>query len=87
LSQAALLVAALADRPWSGAAAMAAFAIASSPGLLVAPLLMRRLNGHATLAAGTLSWPVRAAGVALVLGSGWALGHGLWQRVAAWCAS
>jgi len=30
---------------------------------------------------------VRAAGIALVLCSGWALGHGLWQRVAAWCAS
>ena len=87
LSQSALLVAALADRPSSGAAAMAAFALASSPGLALAPLLLRRLSGHAGTAgaAGALSWPVRLAGLALALGSAWALGHGLWQRVAAWC--
>ena len=87
LTQAALMTAALADRAWGGAMAMAAFALASSPGLLVGPVLLRRLAGPRgeTLAAGT--WPLRLAGFALVAASGWALGHGLWQRVGAWCAT
>lgn len=87
LSQGALMLSALADRPWSGAAAMGAFALASSPGLVVGPLLLRRLAGPRgeTWAAG--AWPLRLAGLALVAGSAWALGHGLWERVAAWCAT
>jgi len=30
---------------------------------------------------------LRIGGCALVLASGWALTHGLWERVAAWCVS
>jgi len=86
LSQAALLLAVLATGPGTGAAAMAAFAIASSPGLLMLPMVLRRLNG-AGASARAATWPVRAAGAALVLASGWAVGHGAWQQVAAWCAS
>ena len=87
LSQSALLVAALADRPWNGAAAMAAFGLASSAGLVIGPLMLRRLGGRAQAGAVVaVTWPVRLAGLALSAGSAWALGHGLWQRVAAWCA-
>ncbi|MBB5203861.1 hypothetical protein HNQ51_001154 [Inhella inkyongensis] len=81
--QAALLVAALADTPVGGALAMAAFALASSPGLLWAPLGLRQLRRHPEAG----RWAVRAAGLALVLAALWALGHGLWQRVAAYCFS
>ena len=86
LSQSALLVAALTDRPWYCAAAMSAFALASSPGLVIGPLMLRRLGGRAHASAVVaVAWPVRLAGLALSAGSAWALGHGLWQRVAAWC--
>lgn len=88
LSQAALLVAALGSTPQQGAAAMAAFAIASSPALWLGPALVRglraRSNGAFALGANA-AWPVRLAGACIVLGSTWALGHGLWQRVAALC--
>jgi sulfite exporter TauE/SafE len=86
LSQSALLLAALADRPWIGAAAMGAFALASSPGLLLVPLLARRLATPAGASA-VLAWPVRLAGMTLAGGSAWALGRGLWASVAAWCAA
>ena len=87
LSQSALLVAALASSPGHGASAMAAFALASSPALWLGPLLVRRLrpafSGTALVGA---AWPVRGAGALVAIGSGWALGHGLWVRIAAWCA-
>lgn len=79
LLQSALLVAALADTPGQGAAAMAAFAATSSLGLWLPGLLWRRLPG-----ATAGSW--RLAGAALVTAAGFALGHGLWERVAAFCA-
>lgn len=85
LSQSALLLAALADRPWSGAAAMGLFAVASSPGLLLGPVVLRRISVAGGSAAAA-TWPVRAAGFTLVAASGWALGHGLWAHVAALCA-
>lgn len=80
LLQSALLVAALANGAAGGAAAMATFAVASLPGLVAAPWLLHRLH-----AAGAERIAVRAAGVLLMLGSSWALGHGLWQRFVAWC--
>jgi hypothetical protein len=81
LLQSALLVAALASTPASGAAVMAAFALASSLGLLLAAAAWQR-----TVATpGALRWAVRLAGVMLAASSGWALGHGLWQQVAAYC--
>jgi len=87
LLQSALLVALLANRAWEGAAAMTAFALASSPGLVVGPLLLQRIGRRGGAAVAEAAWPVRAAGLALAGGSAWALGHGLWLRVAAWCAT
>jgi sulfite exporter TauE/SafE len=86
LSQSALLLALLANRPWEGAAAMGAFAIASSPGLVAAPLLLQRIGRRpGGGAAAEVTWPVRAAGFMMAAASLWALGHGLWERMAAWC--
>jgi len=80
LLQSALVVAALASTPLQGAAAMAAFAATSSLGLAVLPMAWAR-----GVEVSTLRWAVRASGSLLIVGSGWALGHGLWQRVAAYC--
>lgn len=79
--QGALLVAALANTPLGAASAMAAFALASSPGLLLAPVLLRKLLARP----GVQTWAPRLAGAMLVLASSWALGHGLWARIVAWC--
>ena len=93
LLQSALLVAALANSPAAGAGVMAGFAMASAAGLLMGPALWWRLSqgrGHAsggpgrgTASSGRIA--VRWAGAALALASAWALGHGLWMRVVAWC--
>ena len=93
LLQSALLVAALANSPAAGAAVMAGFAVASAAGLLIGPALWWRLAqlrtaGGDSPSLGTArsgSQAVRWAGAALALASAWALGHGLWLRVAAWC--
>jgi uncharacterized protein len=82
LSQSALLVAALGSTPVQGAAAMAAFALASSPALWLAPLVAR---GTRAAAAAAMAWGVRVAGGLVAAGSAWALGHGLWAPLAAWC--
>ncbi|QPF73293.1 sulfite exporter TauE/SafE family protein [Roseateles sp. DAIF2] len=78
LLQSALVVAALASGPAQGAAVMGAFGAASAPGLLLAPVLLRR-------GAGGMRWAVRLAGLCLAAASVWALGHGVWQQVADWC--
>lgn len=83
LLQSALVVAALANGPAGGAGAMAAFGVASGIGLAAGPWLWMRLGGSA--AAGSAAWAVRAAGTLLVASSGFALGHGLWATVAAYC--
>jgi len=95
LLQSALLVAALANSPAAGAAVMAGFAGASAAGLLMGPALWWRLaRGSAAAGQGGASAlgaalagraAVRWAGAALALASAWALGHGLWMRVVAWC--
>lgn len=85
LLQSAVLVAALADTPLTGAGVMAVFAVATGFGLTVAPWLWRRVGaggGHLVLS-GTAG--VRLAGVLLAAASGWALTHGLWVRFAAYC--
>ena len=104
LLQSALLVAALANTPASGALVMAGFAGASAAGLLLGPALWWRLwrrlpSGRAGVGAGAAAGlsaasaaasarpAVRWAGAALAGASVWALGHGLWLRVAAWCFS
>jgi len=88
--QAALLLAALANGPAGGALVMAAFAAASMPGLALAPWVWARWRaahrGTAVSPGAVVKLGYRAAGAALVLASGWALGHGAWQRFAAWCA-
>ncbi len=88
LLQSALLVASLAGSAAAGAGAMAGFGLASSAGLVAAPWVWRRLHpaGGRTLAhAGTERALVRGAGALLVLGSAFALGHGVWHQVAVYC--
>lgn len=81
LLQSALLVAALANDALGGAAVMAVFALASSLGLLMAGAAWQR-----TMATPQgLRWAVRLAGVLLAAASAWALGHGLWLKIAAYC--
>ena len=86
LLQSALLVAALANTPWHGAVVMAGFAGASAAGLVLGPALWWRLSGgRSPVGALSATVAVRWAGAVLALASAWALGHGLWMRVAAWC--
>jgi uncharacterized protein len=85
LSQMALLLASLADGPWLGAALMATFALASAPALVLLPLALRRFAGSRD-GTGKVGL-VRCAGAMVAAASGWALVHGLWERVTAWCAS
>jgi sulfite exporter TauE/SafE len=89
LLQSALLVAALANSPWAGALVMTGFAATSAAGLVLGPAVWlrfaaRRDGGAVGL---TPAVAVRLAGAALAAASAWALGHGLWMRVAAWCMS
>ena len=85
LLQSALLLAALANTATGGALAMAAFAVASSAGLLLAPVLWRRLGRSG--ARNAEQWALRGAGLLIVAMSGWALTQGLWHRVADYCAT
>ncbi|HEX6704833.1 MAG TPA: sulfite exporter TauE/SafE family protein [Albitalea sp.] len=85
--QGALLLSALASSPQGGAFVMAAFAIGSMPALAVGPWVWgrwRAMRGGAS-AAGMGAVGFRVAGLGLALGSGWALTHGVWEKVAAWC--
>lgn len=84
LLHSALLVASLAGSAAAGGVAMAAFALTSSGGLIVGPWAWSRLSrGGARVA--TERALVRAAGAMLVLGSGFALGHGVWHELAVAC--
>lgn len=97
LLQSALLVAALANTPVQGAVVMVAFGTASALGLVAGPVVWRRLSGGAASGAAvagsvvsatsavSATWAVRLAGLALAGASAWAMGHGVWQQVAAWC--
>ena len=87
LLQSALLVAALASGPLQGAGVMAAFALASGLGLLIGPALLTHLQslGPGDTASG-MKLSVRLSGLGLALASGWALGHGVWQQVVAFCS-
>jgi sulfite exporter TauE/SafE len=82
LLHAALLLAGLSGSVPGGAAAMAGFALASTPGLVIAPLwrarLLRRGERGEVLA-------LRLAGLALAIGSAWGLGHGVWERILLAC--
>jgi sulfite exporter TauE/SafE len=85
LLQSALLVAALSSSAAGGAAAMLAFAVASSAGLVLAPLLWRRLGRAGGNDAER--WALRSAGLLMAAMSGWALTAGVWHQVAAYCAT
>jgi sulfite exporter TauE/SafE len=82
LLHAALLLAGVSGSPLSGGAAMAGFALASTPGLVIAPLwrarLLKRGAGGEVLA-------LRLAGLALAAGAGWGLAHGVWQQLLLAC--
>ena len=84
LLQSAVLVAALADTPWSGAGVMAVFAAATALGLGAAPWLWRRFGGgQSARQSGAVA--VRVAGGLLAAASAWALSADLWHRFAAYC--
>ena len=69
-----------------GAGVMAAFAAGSSIGLAAGPALWWRVTGgKAALATPAPTWALRVAGAGLAAAAAFALGHGAWQRVAAWC--
>ena len=88
--QGALLLSALASSAEAGALIMAAFALGSMPALAVAPWALARwqaLRGGAPSSVQLATLGFRVAGLGLALGSGWALTHGLWQRLAAWCGA
>ena len=81
LLHAALLLSALSNSPLGGGLAMAAFAVTSTLGLAVAPAWLARLPRRV----GDASPALRLAGLGLALASGWALAHGVWQRIALVC--
>jgi sulfite exporter TauE/SafE len=83
----ALLVAAIAGKPWEGAAVMALFALGTAVTMGAAPWLWLKLRGNAVTAGGSGAWGVRLAGLALALSSAWALWMGLAQNAAPWCAA
>ena len=89
--QAGLLLAALASTTTGGALVMGAFAVGSMPALAVAPWAWARwraVRGGASLSAAEVATRgFRIAGFGIVIASGWALTHGLWERFAAWCVS
>lgn len=84
LLQSALLLAALANRPAGGALVMAGFAAVTTAGLVLGPVLWSWIGGGA-MAARVQVWGVRLAGATLAAASGWALTHGVWASVAAYC--
>lgn len=93
LLQAALLTASLAGDAVRGAGAMLAFAGGSALSLWAAPWLLLRLaslaGGPRGMQAGRAeawsAWGTRAAGLALLASSAWALWHGLVHDQAPWC--
>jgi len=76
----ALMVAALSNDVWSGAAVMALFALGSSVSLWAGPWLLLRLGSL-----GDGRWGMRLAGLALAGLSAWALWMGLVHDQAPWC--
>ena len=84
LLQSALLMASLTGSAPAGAGAMAAFAVASSGGLLLAPWAWRWL-ARAGQGGGAEKSLVRVAGAMLAAASTFALGMGVWHQVAAFC--
>jgi uncharacterized protein len=82
LLQAALLMAALADDAFGGAAVMGVFALCTSPGLVAGPWLWRRWTGRDPSAFGgpSIAWALRASGALLAGATLWALMHNAYVR-------
>ncbi|AKJ28658.1 sulfite exporter TauE/SafE family protein [Caldimonas brevitalea] len=70
----ALMVAALASRPWEGALVMAVFALGSALSLHLGATVWRRLRNAPGRSGG---WAIRAGGLVLASASAVALAHGL----------
>lgn len=89
LLQSAWLVAALAPSAWGGASSMAAFSLASAPGVLMGPALLAACRGRAANTEADwrsrLTRLTRLSGLMLCSASAWALGHGLWTHVRDFC--
>ena len=86
LLQSALLLAAMANGAAGGALVMGGFAAVTAAGLVIGPALWGWLGGGA-VAARSAAWAVRATGAMLVIAAGWALTHGQFDRLAAYCFS
>lgn len=78
----ALLVAAMAADPLSGAMVMALFALGTSITMTAGPWLWLRLRGASPDQG---AWGIRLAGLALAASSAWALWMGLVHNTAPWC--
>jgi sulfite exporter TauE/SafE len=81
----ALLAAALSGSWLDGALFMALFAAGSSVSLVLAPLLLQKLQGKANHL--RQDWGTRLAGLLLATTAAWALWMDLAPRYALWCAS
>jgi sulfite exporter TauE/SafE len=86
LLQSALVLAALANSPAGGALVMTGFALVSATGLMAGPALWSWIGGGA-VAARAATWAVRLSGAMIAGAAGFALTHGIWAEVAAWCFS
>jgi sulfite exporter TauE/SafE len=86
LLHSALLLSALASGPVQGGMVMAAFALTSGAGLTVGPWLMSRLRQSGRDDGRAVRLSIRLGGLGLALGSGWALMHGVWDQVLAYCS-
>jgi len=87
--QGALVVATLASSAAAGAAFMGAFALASAPAIGSAGVLMRAREHLPAWVSARLSTTtaVRLAGLGVVCATAFAVGHGVWERVAEICAT
>ncbi|MFM9914235.1 MAG: sulfite exporter TauE/SafE family protein, partial [Rhizobacter sp.] len=86
LLQSALLVSSLTGQAVAGAAAMAAFAVASSGGLMLAPWVWANLKRRGHVQAGRAERTlVRVGGGLMAAAATFALGQGIWHQVAALC--
>lgn len=87
--QGAILLASLGNDPGAGALVMGAFAVASMPGLLVAPWAMKRWQAwrgeKKTDPDRLASLAFRIGGAGLTMTSAWALTHGIWHSLWVWC--
>lgn len=90
LLQSAFVVSALAPSALTGGMTMAVFSLASAPGLVAAPALLRsavhtrRASGASAISPISTAWRprlIRLSGLFICGASAWALGHGLWIHV------